>query len=224
MRREHEEKTMPEAITIASILSEGPVIPVIVIEDVAHAVPLAQALVAGGVRVLEVTLRTEAALESIRLIREAVPEALVGAGTVLTGAQLDEVASVGATFAVSPGATPALLDAAAKSSVPLLPGTATATEVMAVLERGYTYMKLFPAEAAGGVPLLSSLASPLPAARFCPTGGIDPEKAKRYLALPNVVCVGGSWLVPRDAVLKGEWGRITDLARASLGLKEGRAR
>lgn len=213
---------MPEAITIASILSEGPVIPVIVIEDVAHAVPLAQALVAGGVRVLEVTLRTDAALEAIRLIREAVPEALVGAGTVLTGAQLDAVAAAGAAFAVSPGATPALLDAAARSPVPLLPGTATATEVMAVLERGYTYMKLFPAEAAGGVPLLSSLASPLPAARFCPTGGIDPEKAKRYLALPNVVCVGGSWLVPRDAVLKGEWNRISELARASLGLKEGR--
>jgi 2-dehydro-3-deoxyphosphogluconate aldolase/(4S)-4-hydroxy-2-oxoglutarate aldolase len=212
-----------DADAIASILSDGPVIPVIVIEDVAHAVPLAQALVAGGVRVLEVTLRTEAALESIRRIRAEVPDAIVGAGTVLTPANLQAVAAVGAAFAVSPGATPTLLDAAAGSPVPLLPGTATASEVMAVLERGYTYMKLFPAEAAGGVALLSSLASPLPAARFCPTGGIDPEKAKRYLALPNVVCVGGSWLVPRQAVKQGDWERITELARASLGLKEGRA-
>ena len=210
---------MPDADAIGAILSLGPVVPVIVIEDVAHAVPLAEALVAGGVRVLEVTLRTEAGLESIRRIREAVPAAIVGAGTVLTGAQLAAVAAAGGAFAVSPGAPTSLLDAAADSPVPLLPGTATATEVMTVLERGYTYMKLFPAEPAGGVALLSSLASPLPAAHFCPTGGIDPEKAKRYLALPNVVCVGGSWLMPRDAVLQGDWGRITDLARATLGLR-----
>ncbi|HEY0523070.1 MAG TPA: bifunctional 4-hydroxy-2-oxoglutarate aldolase/2-dehydro-3-deoxy-phosphogluconate aldolase [Stellaceae bacterium] len=210
---------MPDADAIGAILSLGPVVPVIVIEDAAHAVPLAEALVAGGVRVLEVTLRTEAGLESIRRIREAVPAAVVGAGTVLTGAQLAAVAAAGGAFAVSPGAPTSLLDAAADSPVPLLPGTATATEVMTVLERGYTYMKLFPAEPAGGVALLSSLASPLPAAHFCPTGGIDPEKAKRYLALPNVVCVGGSWLMPRDAVLQGDWGRITDLARAALGLR-----
>jgi 2-dehydro-3-deoxyphosphogluconate aldolase / (4S)-4-hydroxy-2-oxoglutarate aldolase len=215
---------MPDADAVGAILSLGPVVPVIVIEDVAHAVPLAEALVAGGVRVLEVTLRTEAGLESIRRIRKAVPDAVVGAGTVLTGAQLAAVAAAGGAFAVSPGATTSLLDAASDSPVPLLPGTATASEVMAVLERGYTYMKLFPAEPAGGVALLSSLASPLPAARFCPTGGIDPEKAKRYLALPNVVCVGGSWLVPRDAVLQGDWGRITDLARATLGLRGGSAR
>lgn len=209
---------------IASILTLGPVVPVIIIEDVAHAVPLAEALVAGGVRVLEITLRTEAGLEAIRRIKDAVPDAVVGAGTVLTGAQLQEVAAAGAAFAVSPGATPTLLDAAADSPVPLLPGTATASEVMTVLERGYSYMKLFPAEAVGGIPLLSSLASPLSAARFCPTGGIDPEKAKRYLALPNVVCVGGSWLVPRDAVRGGDWNRITELARATLGLKQGEAR
>ncbi len=215
---------MMDATAIASILSLGPVVPVIVIEDVAHAVPLAEALVAGGVRVLEVTLRTEAGLESIRRIRDAVPDAVVGAGTVLSRSQLEEVAAAGGAFAVSPGATSSLLDAAADSPVPLLPGTATASEVMTVLERGYTYMKLFPAEPAGGIALLSSLASPLPAARFCPTGGIDPEKAKRYLALPNVVCVGGSWLVPRDAVRQGEWTRITGLARATLGLKEGSTR
>ena len=214
---------MPDNAAIGSILGLGPVVPVIVIDDVAHAVPLAEALVAGGVRVLEVTLRTEAGLESIRRIREAVPDAVVGAGTVLTAAQLEEVAAVGGAFAVSPGATPSLLDAAANSPVPLLPGTATASEVMTVLEHGYTFMKLFPAEPAGGVPLLSSLASPLPAARFCPTGGIDPEKAKRYLALSNVVCVGGSWLVPRDAMRDGNWGRITELARATLGLKPGSA-
>ncbi len=205
---------------IAAILADGPVVPVIVIEDLAHAVPLAQALVAGGVRVLEVTLRTEAGLESIRRMREAVPDAIVGAGTVLTGAQLEAVAAVGAAFAVSPGATSALLDAAAGSPVPLLPGTATASEVMTVLERGYSYMKLFPAEPAGGVELLASLALPLPAARFCPTGGIDPEKAKRYLALPNVIGVGGSWLVPRDAVRQGDWARITELARGTAALRK----
>ncbi len=209
---------------IAAVLADGPVIPVIVIEDVAHAVPLAKALVAGGVRVLEVTLRTEAGLESMRRMLGEVPEAIVGAGTVLTGAQLEEIAAIGAAFAVSPGATEALLDAARDSPVPLLPGTATASEVMQVLERGHTHMKLFPAEPAGGVELLSSLASPLPAARFCPTGGIDPEKAKRYLALPNVVCVGGSWLVPRDAMRQGDWARITGLARATAELKVDRPR
>jgi 2-dehydro-3-deoxyphosphogluconate aldolase/(4S)-4-hydroxy-2-oxoglutarate aldolase len=209
---------------IADILADGPVIPVIVVEDADHAVPLAKALVAGGVRVLEVTLRTDAGLESIRRMIAEVPGAIVGAGTVLTGAQLDQVAKLGAAFAVSPGTTPSLLDAAKDSPVPLLPGTATASEVMNVLERGYTYMKLFPAEASGGIDKLSSLASPLPAAKFCPTGGIDPEKAKRYLALPNVVCVGGSWLVPRDAVRQGDWARITELARGTDALRKGAAR
>lgn len=206
---------------IAAILADGPVIPVIVVDDVAHAVPLARALVAGGVRVLEVTLRTAAGLESIRRMIAEVPEAIVGAGTVLSGAQLAEVAKLGAAFAVSPGATPALLDAAADSPVPLLPGTATASEVMTVLERGYTHMKLFPAEASGGIDKLSSLASPLPAAKFCPTGGIDPDKARRYLALPNVVCVGGSWLVPRDAMRQGDWNRITELAHGTQALRKG---
>jgi 2-dehydro-3-deoxyphosphogluconate aldolase/(4S)-4-hydroxy-2-oxoglutarate aldolase len=209
---------------IADILADGPVIPVIVVEDADHAVPLAKALVAGGVRVLEVTLRTDAGLESIRRMIAEVPGAIVGAGTVLTGAQLDQVAKLGAAFAVSPGTTASLLDAAKDSPVPLLPGTATASEVMNVLERGYTYMKLFPAEASGGIDKLSSLASPLPAAKFCPTGGIDPEKAKRYLALPNVVCVGGSWLVPRDAVRQGDWARITELARGTDALRKGAAR
>ena len=136
---------------------------------------------------------------------------------------VDQVAKLGAAFAVSPGTTPSLLDAAKDSPVPLLPGTATASEVMNVLERGYTYMKLFPAEASGGIDKLSSLASPLPAAKFCPTGGIDPEKAKRYLTLPNVVCVGGSWLVPRDVVRQGDWTRITELARGTAALRKGAA-
>ena len=201
----------------------GPVVPVIVIEDVAHAVPLARALVAGGLRVLEVTLRTAGGARS-RSARIATrcPRRIVGAGTVLTGAQLEEAAAVGAAFAVSPGATPALLDAAAR-----LAGAAPAAaprpraRSMALLERGYTYMKLFPAEAAGGVAALNSLASPLPAARFCPTGGIDPEKAGRYLALPNVVCVGGSWLVPRDAMRQGDWAKITELARGAAALGSG---
>ena len=211
---------MAEKKDIAAILADGPVIPVIVIDDVAHAVPMARALVDGGVRVLEITLRTDAGLESMRRIIAEVPDAIVGAGTVLTPAQLEEVAAIGAAFAVSPGATPRLLDAAAQSPVPLLPGTSTASEVMTLLERGYSHMKLFPAEAVGGANLLASLASPLPGATFCPTGGIDPEKAKRYLALPNVVCVGGSWLVPRDAMRQGEWGKLTELARGTAALRK----
>lgn len=211
---------MAEKKDIAAILADGPVIPVIVIDDVAHAVPMARALVEGGVRVLEITLRTDAGLESMRRIIAEVPDAIVGAGTVLTPAQLEEVAAIGAAFAVSPGATPRLLDAAAQSPVPLLPGTSTASEVMTLLERGYSHMKLFPAEAVGGANLLASLASPLPGATFCPTGGIDPEKAKRYLALPNVVCVGGSWLVPRDAMRQGEWGKLTELARGTAALRK----
>jgi 2-dehydro-3-deoxyphosphogluconate aldolase/(4S)-4-hydroxy-2-oxoglutarate aldolase len=205
--------------TIDEILACGPVVPVIMIDRLADAVPLARALLEGGVRVLEITLRTAAALDAIRAIRDAVPEAILGAGTVTTPAQLEEVTRLGVAFAVSPGATPRLLDAAAASPVPLLPGTATASEVMAVLERGYRAMKLFPAEAVGGVALLRALAAPLPAARFCPTGGIDPENAGDYLALPNVVCVGGSWLVPKAAIAAGDWPRITELARAAAALR-----
>ena len=162
--------------------------------------PLARALVAGGVRVLEVTLRTEAALDAIRAMRAEVPEAIVGAGTVLSPEQLRSVAALGVAFAVSPGMTDLLLDAANDTSVPLLPGVATAGEVMRALDRGYRHLKFFPAEPAGGIPYLKALASPLPEARFCPTGGIDLQRAARYLALENVLCVGGSWLVPQDAM------------------------
>ena len=210
-------------MTLDDILDAAPVIPVIVFDRPADAVPLAQALLRGGLRVLEVTLRTPAALDVLRAMQE-VEGAIVGAGTVLGAAQYDEAVAAGARFVVSPGLTDRLAATARERAVPLLPGTATASEVMIVLERGYGCMKLFPAEAAGGVELLSSLASPLPTARFCPTGGIDPEKAKRYLALPNVVCVGGSWLVPRDAVRQGDWARITELARGTGALRQGGAR
>jgi 2-dehydro-3-deoxyphosphogluconate aldolase/(4S)-4-hydroxy-2-oxoglutarate aldolase len=205
---------------LEAVLALGPVVPVITVERVTDAAPLARALVSGGVRVLEITLRTAAALDAIRAIRAEVEGAVVGAGTIVTPAQLDAVAEAGCAFAVSPGTTPALLAAARRSPVPLLPGTATASEVMTVLDHGMTFMKLFPAEAVGGRELLRSLASPLPQARFCPTGGIDLAKARAYLALANVVCVGGSWLVPKDAIAAGDWGRITALAREAAGLRD----
>jgi 2-dehydro-3-deoxyphosphogluconate aldolase / (4S)-4-hydroxy-2-oxoglutarate aldolase len=204
---------------LGSLLARTPVVPVLVVEDTATAVPLARALVAGGLPVLEITFRTAAALEVIRAIGAEVDGAIVGAGTVLTPRQLDEVAACGARFAVSPGATESLLEAARDSIVPLLPGAATASEVMRLLELGYAHMKFFPAEPAGGVALLKALASPLPGARFCPTGGIDAERAKAYLALPNVVCVGGSWVAPTDAIGRGDWAKITELARAAAALR-----
>lgn len=196
-----------------------PVIPVLVIEDRATAVPLARALVEGGLKVLEITLRTPAALEVIRAIAGEVEDALVGAGTVLTPAQYREVEQAGGRFVVSPGTTDKVLAAAAASTVPLLPAAATATEVMTLLEHGYSFLKFFPAAPAGGVAYLKALASPLPAARFCPTGGIDAASAPEYLGLPNVVCVGGSWVAPAKAVAQGDWQEITRLARAAAALK-----
>jgi 2-dehydro-3-deoxyphosphogluconate aldolase / (4S)-4-hydroxy-2-oxoglutarate aldolase len=203
---------------LGALLAGTPVVPVLTIESVATALPLARALVAGGISVLEITLRTPAALEAIRAIAGEVEGAVVGAGTVLTPAQYQSAARAGAAFVVSPGATPALLEAAAASSVPFMPGAATASEVMRLLESGYRCLKFFPAEPAGGIPYLGALAAPLPEAAFCPTGGIDLERAPGYLALPNVVCVGGSWLAPRDAVVAGDWPRITALARAAAAL------
>ena len=208
----------------ATLLAGTPVVPVLVIESVAAGVPLARALVAGGLPLLEITLRTAAAPDVIRAIAAEVEGAVVGAGTVLTPAQLAEVERLGARFAVSPGATDALLDAARDGAVPLLPGAATATEVMTLLERGYREMKFFPAEPAGGVAYLRSLASPLPEARFCPTGGIAAANAPDYLALGNVMCVGGSWVAPPDAVRAGDWGRITALAREAVALRRTKAR
>lgn len=204
---------------VAATLARGPVIPVIVIDDLAHAEPLARALVAGGLTVLEVTLRTPVALEAVKRMRAAAPEAIVGVGTVLALDQLDAAAAAGARFAVSPGATDRLLDAVDGHAVPLLPGAATVSEVMRLRERGYRHLKFFPAEAAGGAKFLSSLASVIQDVKFCPTGGVTPDNAPKYLALPNVLCVGGSWMVPKDRVKAGDWAGITALAAAAAGSK-----
>ncbi|GAB4226601.1 MAG: 2-dehydro-3-deoxy-phosphogluconate aldolase [Kiloniellaceae bacterium] len=204
---------------IEAVLKLAPVVPVLVIEDVAAAVPLARALVAGGLRAIEVTFRTAAALESIRAIAAEVEGAVVGAGTVLTAAQVDQAVDAGCRFMVSPGAAPELLAAVKDCPVPLLPGAATASEAMALLEQGYAFQKFFPAEPAGGTSYLKSLASPLAGIRFCPTGGISRDSASDYLALPNVVCVGGSWVAPADRVAEGAWKDIEALAFDAAGLK-----
>ena len=203
---------------VPSLLDVVPVVPVVVVDDLASAVPLARALVAGGLPVIELTLRTPVALDAIRAIADEVPEILVGAGTVLTPGQAKQAHDAGAQFLVSPGATPALLGGMADTGLPFLPGTATVSEVLAVLEAGITEMKLFPAEASGGTAFLGSIASPVPAARFCPTGGITAATAGDYLALSNVGCVGGSWLTPRDAVAAGDWARVERLAAEAAAL------
>jgi 2-dehydro-3-deoxyphosphogluconate aldolase/(4S)-4-hydroxy-2-oxoglutarate aldolase len=195
----------------------APVIPVIVIDNLDHARPLAEALVAGGLPVLEVTLRTDCALDAISAMAE-VPGAVAGVGTVLSAAQMKAAKDAGARFAVSPGATPALLDAARAEELPLLPGAQTCSEVMALLEQGYHVQKFFPAESIGGTGALKSVGGPLPQVTFCPTGGITPELAPRYLALSNVACVGGSWVAPKALMQAGEWVQITELARAAAGL------
>jgi 2-dehydro-3-deoxyphosphogluconate aldolase / (4S)-4-hydroxy-2-oxoglutarate aldolase len=202
----------------SSLLSRVPVVPVVVVDDPVHAVPVARALVAGGLPVIELTLRTPVALDAIRAIASEVPEILVGAGTIVTPGQAKEALDAGAQFLVSPGSTPSLLGAMADTGLPFLPGTATVSEVLAVLEAGYTELKSFPAEASGGAAFLKSVAAPVPAARFCPTGGITAATAPSYLALPNVGCVGGSWLTPADALASGDWGRVTELARAAAAL------
>lgn len=203
------------------IMELAPVIPVIRIDDPETALPLAKALAAGGLTVLEVTLRTAHALTAIRAIAASLPDVVVGAGTVLHPGQLEELDGTGCRFVVSPGSTPDLLHAAAEAGIPFLPGAATASEVMALLARGYVRQKLFPAEPAGGVPLLKSLREPIPQVAFCPTGGIDLKKAPTYLALPNVICVGGSWVVPADAIAAGDWARITRLAAEAAALPRG---
>jgi 2-dehydro-3-deoxyphosphogluconate aldolase / (4S)-4-hydroxy-2-oxoglutarate aldolase len=195
----------------------APVIPVLVLHDIAHARPLAEALVAGGLPVLEVTLRTAVALDAIAAMSE-VAGAVVGAGTVLTAANMRDAKQAGAQFAVSPGATPALIDAARVEEVPLLPGAQTCSEVMALLEQGYTVQKFFPAEAIGGVDALKSISGPLPQVTFCPTGGITVARAPDYLRLPNVACVGGSWVAPAGAMAAGDWAAITALALAAAAL------
>ncbi|MEU6907996.1 bifunctional 4-hydroxy-2-oxoglutarate aldolase/2-dehydro-3-deoxy-phosphogluconate aldolase [Streptomyces coeruleorubidus] len=205
----------------ASVLDLAPVVPVVVVEDAGDAVPLARALVAGGLPAIEVTLRTPAAVEAIRKIAGQVPEAVVGAGTVISPGQVTEVVAAGARFVVSPGWTDVLLAAMRGSGVPFLPGVSTTSEVVALLERGVREMKFFPAEAAGGTAYLKSLSGPLPQARFCPTGGIGPASAADYLALSNVACVGGSWMLPQDAVSARDWGRVEALAREAAALSAG---
>lgn len=201
-----------------SLLDLAPVIPVVVIDDAATAVPLARALVAGGLPVIEVTLRTPAAREAIARIADEVPEATVGAGTVRTSEDIAASVAAGARFLVSPGTTLSLVEAMDASGVPYLPGASTVSEVMALVERGIKELKFFPAEAAGGVAYLKSLAGPLPDVRFCPTGGIRVDTAADYLALPNVGCVGGTWLTPADALASGDWDRVKKLATEAAAL------
>jgi len=198
-----------------SLLNRVPVIPVVVVHDVEQAVPIARALVAGGLPVIELTLRTPVALDAIERIAAEVPEILVGAGTIVAPEQAKEAASAGAQFLVSPGSTPSLLGAMTDTGLPHLPGVATVSEILTLLEAGYTELKFFPAEAAGGANYLKSIHSPIPAARFCPTGGITPANAATYLALPNVGCVGGSWITTPDAVAAQDWTRISELAAAA---------
>ncbi len=202
----------------SSVLRVSPVIPVVTIADPQQAVPVARALADGGVRIIELTLRTDSALESLKRIANEVPDILVGAGTILTPAQADAAVAAGAQFLVSPGVTPSLLDHMLQLGVPVLPGVATVGEVMAVLERGLTAMKFFPAGPAGGPDYLAAIGAPIPQVQFCPTGGVSLDSAPGYLSLANVSCVGGSWLTPRTAVEDEDWHQITRLAQGAAAL------
>jgi 2-dehydro-3-deoxyphosphogluconate aldolase/(4S)-4-hydroxy-2-oxoglutarate aldolase len=206
-----------QAESIDRLLDGVRVMPVVTIEDAEHAVPLADALLEGGIRAIEVTLRTEAALAAVERIARTRPDMTVGTGTILTPDDLGRSEDAGAAFAVSPGLTPLLAKAASVclDRLPLLPGTATASEVLIAMEYGFTRLKFFPAEAAGGRPMLKSIGAPIPQVRFCPTGGVTPETLADYLALPNVFCVGGSWLTPAAAMAEGRWDEITRLAKAA---------
>ncbi|XVV05628.1 bifunctional 4-hydroxy-2-oxoglutarate aldolase/2-dehydro-3-deoxy-phosphogluconate aldolase [Actinosynnema sp. CA-248983] len=204
--------------TSKDLLELSPVIPVVVLDDAAHAVPLAQALLRGGIRVIELTLRTPAALPAIERIAAEVPDIVLGAGTVTAPEHAEQALKAGASFLVTPGSTDRVLDAVEDTGLPFLPGAATVSEAMKLAERGLTALKFFPAEAAGGADYLKSIGGPLPGLRFCPTGGITPETAPKYLALPNVGCVGGSWLTPKDALAAGDWARVESLAKAAAAL------
>ncbi|WP_115718790.1 bifunctional 4-hydroxy-2-oxoglutarate aldolase/2-dehydro-3-deoxy-phosphogluconate aldolase [Gallaecimonas mangrovi] len=201
------------------VLTASPVMPVLVIEKLEHAVPLAKALLAGGVKVLEVTLRTDCALAAIAEIAKAVPEALVGAGTVLNAEDYQAAVAAGAKFVISPGMTPSLVKAAKAGTAPLIPGVSTLSEVMTGMDLGLEFFKFFPAEASGGAPALKAMGGPIPQVKFCPTGGVSPKNASEYLSLPNVLCVGGSWLAPKEMMETGDWQGITDLAKAAFCLK-----
>ena len=204
---------------VGQLLEVAPVVPVVVIHDVEHAVPLAQALLRGGIGIIEVTLRTAPALLALERIAREVPEMVTGAGTVTTPGQVDAVQKAGASFLVTPGSPEHLLESALASGLPLLAGASTVTEMMRLAEHGLTGMKFFPAEASGGREYLAAVAGPLPGLRFCPTGGITAATAPDYLGLPNVACVGGSWLTPRDAVEAGDWARVERLATEAAALR-----
>ncbi|MEO0762496.1 MAG: bifunctional 4-hydroxy-2-oxoglutarate aldolase/2-dehydro-3-deoxy-phosphogluconate aldolase [Pseudomonadota bacterium] len=210
--------TLTAPITVEEVCRLAPVIPVIVVDDVAHAAPLARALVDGGLRALEVTLRTPVALDVIRAMVDAAPDAVVGAGTLLSPADVKGAVAAGARFGVSPGATARVLDATEDAGLPMLPGVATPGEAMAAAERGLDILKFFPAEANGGVPVLKAWAAPLHHVRFCPTGGVSTANAAEYLGLKNVICVGGSWIAPADLQRAGDWAAITERARAAAAL------
>lgn len=203
---------------LIAVARKAPIIPVLVVSDAGRAADLAHALVAGGLYALEVTLRTPQALDAMRAMSE-VPGAIVGAGTVLTPEDAQRSQDAGATFAVSPGSTDRVLDTCEGIGLPMLPGAVTATEALRLLERGYSFQKFFPAEAAGGAPALKSLAAPLPQVTFCPTGGVSLANANSYLSLPNTVCAGGSWVAPKDLVAAGDWDAITRLAAEAAALE-----
>lgn len=208
---------MNQIVDTAGLLRAARIVPVLTIHDATHAVPLARALVAGGVRTLEITLRTEAGAQAAEAIMDAVPDAIVGLGTVLTRRDVDLARSLGVVFAFSPGATPELLDAAAEAGLAFVPGVASASEYMAAAARGFHTVKLFPAAQVGGIAMLKALGGPFPDARFCPTGGIGEEEVGDYLALPSVVAVGGSWLAPASDVADGRWAEIEARARRVMG-------
>ena len=207
--------------TIKDIMAISPIVPVMVINNVEHAVPLAHALVKGGLKVLEITLRTPAALESIRRIRAEVPEAIVGAGTIINIETLNKAIDAGAEFIVSPGTTDKMIDAALATGIPLLPGIANPSQAMCLLEKGITEMKFFPAEAAGGIPMLKSIGAPIPQISFCPTGGVSQKNVKEYYNRSNVACVGGSWMCAASLVDAEDWGEITRLSIEAIALATG---
>ncbi len=220
MTKPTNETTTMEKLISRQVMQDAAVIPVIVLHDVAHAVPMARALLAGGIRMLEVTLRTPQALACMEAIARAVPEAVVGAGTVRSPADAQAAAMAGARFAVSPGYTPQVGKACKELGLPLLPGVATGSEIMMAQEDGFTELKFFPAMQAGGTAMLKAWSGPFGDVSFCPTGGVTLANAPELLALPNVLCVGGSWLVPADALAAGDWARVTRLAREAVALKK----
>lgn len=205
-------------ISPADVFAASPVVPVMVINNLADAVPMAQALAAGGITVFEVTLRTEVALDAINAIAVAMPDAMIGAGTIINSQQYDAAVAAGAKFVISPGYSLALLEHASKGTAPLIPGVSTPSEIISALELGYDHLKFFPAEANGGASALKAMAAPLPQVRFCPTGGINPNNVAQYLALDCVLTVGGSWMLPNDAIEAGNWEKITKLSKQAVSL------